>query len=157
MTEVERMLGQLDRAFKGEAWHGPALLELLDDISFEQASRHPIRDAHSIWEIVNHIASWNSIVQHRLAGQKVDVTSEVDWPPVWESSDVAWTRSIEHFRDCHARLRKAIAAINEADLETTPPGQKDSRYVMVHGVIQHDLYHAGQIAILKKALRGRTV
>ena len=151
------MLDQLDRAFAGEAWHGPALLELLEDISFEQASRHPIRDAHSIWEILNHVAAWNSIVQHRLAGQSAAVTSEVDWPPVWESSDVAWARSLEHFKDCRARLRKAIASINESELEAAPAGQKDSRYALVHGVIQHDLYHAGQIAILKKALRGRAL
>jgi uncharacterized damage-inducible protein DinB len=153
MNEIDRIVDQMDRAFAGDAWHGPSLESLLDGVSAEDASKHPIPDAHSIWELVNHIASWNSIVQHRVSGEVVEVTTEQDWPPVWESSDVAWTRALEHLRECSARLRTAVQKLPERQLKDIVPGKNHSHYVMLHGAVQHDLYHAGQIAVLKKALR----
>src|SRR5271163_2191025 len=96
MSEIARILDQLDRAIGGEAWHGPHLQQVLDGISAEQASMHPVRGAHSIWEIVNHLAAWNRIVHQRFAGAPVDVTPDMDWPPVWDTSEVEWRRSLEN-------------------------------------------------------------
>jgi uncharacterized damage-inducible protein DinB len=153
MSEINRILDQMDRAFAGDAWHGPSLESLLDGISAEDASMHPVHDAHSIWELVNHIAAWNSIVQHRASGEAVEVSAEMDWPPVWEATEVAWQRSLAHLRDCRARLRAAVQKLPEEKLSEIVPGKDHSQYVMLHGAIQHDLYHAGQIAVLKKALQ----
>jgi uncharacterized damage-inducible protein DinB len=153
MNEIDRILDQMDRAFSGDAWHGPSLQSLLEGVSAEDASKHPITGAHSIWELVNHIASWNSIVQHRASGETVEVSAEQDWPRVWETSEVEWTRALEHLRGCRARLRDAVRKLPEQKLEEIAPGKDHSLYVMLHGAIQHDLYHAGQIAVLKKALR----
>jgi uncharacterized damage-inducible protein DinB len=153
MTEIDRIVDQMDRAFAGDAWHGPSLESLLDGVSAEQASLHPIAGAHSIWELVNHIASWNSIVQHRASGEKVDVSPEQDWPPVWETSEAGWQRSLEHLRECRERLRVAVQKLPEHQLNEIVPGKDHSQYVMLHGAVQHDLYHAGQIAVLKKAIR----
>ena len=82
----------------------------------------------------------------------MEVTTERDWPPVWEVTDVAWKRSIETLSESHKRLRKVAEGLKEDQLEENAGGSNYSRYVLLHGVIQHDLYHAGQIAILKKAL-----
>jgi uncharacterized damage-inducible protein DinB len=153
MSEINRILDQMDRAFAGDAWHGPSLKSLLDGISAEDASLHPVRGAHSIWELVNHIASWNSIVRQRAEGVAVEVSTEMDWPPVWEATEVSWQRSLEHLRDCRARLHAAVRKLPEDKLDEIAPGKDHSLYVMLHGAIQHDLYHAGQIAVLKKALR----
>lgn len=153
MTEIERILDQMDRAFSGDAWHGPSLMSLLDGISAEEASKHAVPGAHSIWELVNHIGAWNTIVRQRLECEEVDVTTERDWPPVWEVSEVAWKRAVENLVDSRARLRKTAAELTDGDLPQTCPGTSDSRYVVLHGIVQHDLYHAGQIAVLKKALR----
>ncbi len=153
MSEINRILDQMDRAFAGDAWHGPSLESLLDGISAEDASMHPVRGAHSIWELVNHIASWNSIVRQRAEGVAVEVSTEMDWPPVWEATEVSWQRSLEHLRDCRARFRAAVKKLPEDKLDEIAPGKDHSLYVMLHGAIQHDLYHAGQIAVLKKALR----
>ena len=89
MSEINRILDQMDRAFSGEGWHGPDLTQLLNGISAEDASKHPVRNAHSIWKLVNHIAAWNTIVQQKSKGEPIEVTTEVDWPPVWE---VRWVR-----------------------------------------------------------------
>jgi uncharacterized damage-inducible protein DinB len=154
MNEIKRILDQMDRAFAGEAWHGPSLMQLLEGIAADDAAAHPIRDAHSIWELVNHIAAWNTIVQHRAAGEAVvDVTTEKDWPPLFEVSEVEWTRALEDMKASRARLRGVVERLREEQLDQKAPGEEYSIYFMLHGLIQHDLYHAGQIAILKKALR----
>ncbi len=152
MSEVSRILDQMDRAMAGEAWHGPHLQQLLDGISAEQASIHPVRGAHSIWEIVNHLAAWNRIVHSRLAGTPVDVTPELDWPPVWEASEVEWRRSLDNLSESRAHFRAAVGKLRDEELSASPAGTEWSRYATLHGVVQHDLYHAGQIAVLKKAL-----
>jgi uncharacterized damage-inducible protein DinB len=153
MSEIKRILDQMDRAFAGEAWHGPSLMQLLGGINAEDAAEHPIHGAHSIWELVNHIGAWKTIVQHRAAGEAVkDVTAEQDWPPPFEVTEVAWTRAIEDLKESHGRLRGVVEGLDDDHLRQKAPGEEYSIYFMVHGLVQHDLYHAGQIAILKKAL-----
>ncbi|MGB0035073.1 MAG: DinB family protein [Candidatus Acidiferrales bacterium] len=152
MSEIRRILDQMDRAFSGEAWHGPSLMQLLEGVDAESAATRPIGKAHSIWELVNHVTAWNNIVQHRLSGEKVDVTPEMDWPGVWEVNEVGWERSLENLKECRAKLRRAVELLRDDQLDDRVPGDKESFYVLLHGLVQHDLYHAGQIAILKKAL-----
>lgn len=152
MSEITRILDQMDRAFSGDAWHGPALMPMLEGIAAEDASKHPIPLAHSVWEIVNHIGAWNSIVQHKMTGEPIEVSTEMDWPPVWEASEIAWKRSVEALEASRARLRGAVEALPDSRLDQIVAHEKYSYYVLLHGLVQHDLYHAGQIAILKKAL-----
>jgi uncharacterized damage-inducible protein DinB len=152
MTEVQRIVDQMDRAFSGDAWHGPSLKALLEGITAEQASLHPISQAHSVWEITTHIAAWKGIVAQRLRGEKVQVTTQIDWPPVWEASEVEWQRAMEILADSHARIRALANGLRDDQLDEKPESSTEPRYVLLHGVVQHDLYHAGQIAVLKKAL-----
>jgi uncharacterized damage-inducible protein DinB len=152
MSEIHRILDQMDRAFSGDAWHGPSLMSVLDGISAEDASKHPIRAAHSIWELVNHISAWSTITQHRLAAENVEITPERDWPPVWEVSETAWKRALEGLVEGRARLRDSVKGFSDERLEQKATGPDYTCYVVLHGVLQHDLYHAGQIVMLKKAL-----
>ncbi|MGH9765001.1 MAG: DinB family protein, partial [Blastocatellia bacterium] len=122
MSEIRRILDQFDRAFSGDAWHGPPLQRLLDGVSAEDASKHSIVNAHSIWEIVNHIAGWHTIVQHRLAGENIEVTTETDWPPVWEATEITWKRSLDHLVESRARLRKAVENYRDEQLDELPKG-----------------------------------
>jgi len=154
MTEIRRILDQMDRAFDGDAWHGPPLKSLLDGLTAEDASTHPIENAHSIWELVYHITAWNTVVNEELLGAVVEVTPELDWPPVWEVTEVEWKRTVQNLVDARRRLRKTVESLRDDQLDEKPRKRtENSRYVMLHGVVQHDLYHAGQIAILKKAIR----
>ncbi len=152
MTEIERIADQLRRAHEGEAWHGPSVEEILKDVSAETALRRPIAGSHNIWEIVLHIGAWESIVRRRLSGEVVTaVTTEQDWPAVSESSDSAWKGTREEIRLGHERLQQTIARLTDRQLNEPVPGMGYNVYVMLHGAVQHTLYHAGQIAILKKA------
>jgi len=151
MSEIDRIADQLRRAYEGEAWHGPSLREILAGITVEQAARRPLPQAHSIWELVLHIAAWESIVRRRLGGEAVEATPEQDWPPVRDSSDAAWKKTLDDLDRGHHQLRQAIAALTDDRLSRRVAGKDYSIYGMLHGLVQHDLYHAGQIALLKKA------
>lgn len=152
MREVERISDQLERAFEGNAWHGQALLEVLSDVANEKAARKPLHSAHSIWEIVLHIGVWQSVVRRRLQGEVIrELAPDRDWPRVVDTSEEAWQNTIVSLKRGNEELREAITRLNDNQLAQTVPGEDYAFYVMLHGVVQHDLYHAGQIAILKKA------
>jgi hypothetical protein len=98
------------------------------------------------------MATWERVVRRRLQGEAVaDLPTAEDWPPVRDSSEAAWRRAIEELERANHDLRETIAQANEAHLAETVTGKDHSVYVMLHGIIQHDLYHAGQVAVLKKA------
>ena len=153
MTETHRIHSQLKRANQGPAWHGPSLRELLEGVTAEQAAARPIVGAHSIWELVNHIIAWEQIAKRRLEGDPAnDVPDEVNFPPVADAGEQAWQTTLESLAASNQSLRDSIKQIDDAKLEEMAAGQSYSNYAMLHGVIQHDLYHAGQIALLKKAI-----
>ncbi len=152
MSEAQRIAEELRQAFEGPAWHGPAVRALLADVSAEKAAARPLANTHSIWEIALHIAAWEDVVRRRLAGEViVDVADDQDWPPVRDPDAEAWQRTQRHLEQTNRALREAIAKFDDARLVDRVPGKDHSVYVMLHGLIHHDLYHAGQIALLRKA------
>jgi uncharacterized damage-inducible protein DinB len=154
MSEIDRILDQLKRAYEGNAWHGPSIKESLNGVTAEQARRRPLKNAHSIWELVHHIAVWEDVGRRRLQGDpaEVPISSPEDWPPADDATDAAWEKAKAALDRGHQALVEAIAQVPESRLDEPILEGKSSVYVTLHGVIQHDLYHAGQIAILKKAL-----
>jgi len=154
MTEIERILDQLKRAFEGNAWHGPAVHEVLAGVTAAQAQARPLANAHSIWELVQHIAVWEDVGRRRLEGDRaqIEISSPVDWPPPEDTSEVAWEQAKSALDRGHQALVEAIMRVPESRLDEPIFEGMSTVYVTLHGVIQHDLYHAGQIALLKKAL-----
>ena len=151
MSEIERIVDQLRRAFEGNAWHGLALWEILSDVTSQHAFAKPLTGAHSIWEIVNHITVWEAVVGRRIKGEVISGLSPAeDWPAVDDSSEAAWQQTLTKLERGNHELRDTISAMTEGRLKEIVLGQTYSFYYMLHGVIQHDLYHAGQIAVLKK-------
>ncbi len=155
-SEVERIQDQYRRAFEGEAWHGPSVLALLEGVTALQAAAHPIPAAHSIWELTLHIAAWERACMRRLNGDTAQLTDEEDWQRINDGSEAAWEKTKQLLIDTHRELLDAIAKVDESRLNEPiikhPEIPFSSVYVTLHGGVQHDLYHAGQIAILKKAL-----
>jgi uncharacterized damage-inducible protein DinB len=154
MTEINRILDQLKRAYEGNAWHGPSIKESLSGVTAAQALARPLANAHSIWELVHHIAVWEDVGRRRLGGDpaEVPISTPEDWPPADDASDAAWEKAKAALERGHQALVDAISSVPESGLDEPILEGKSTVYVTLHGVIQHDLYHAGQIAILKKAL-----
>lgn len=153
MSETARIADQLRRAFSGEAWHGDSLLEILEGVTAAQAAARPIPHAHTIWELVLHIAAWDGAVRRRMSGEAVTLTGDQNFPPVKDTSEPAWRTALEHVRRVHDELVQAVSVFPDARLGDRVPGKQGTYYTyyyMLHGVVQHELYHAGQIALLKK-------
>ena len=155
MNECERIADQLRRAIEGEAWHGPSLRETLDGVNAKQAAAKPIAAAHSIWELTLHCAVWANAARRRMGGERVKVAPEEDWAAIPDTSEAAWQRDRERvMAELHA-LAGVIAKFDDArlfDKVLSQEGKPYSIWFMLHGVVQHTLYHAGQIALLKKAV-----
>lgn len=158
-TEAEHIGDLLRRSTEGDAWHGPALWEVLSGVDARQASARPIPGAHTIWEIVRHIGTWVSIVRRRLAGETiVDVADSVDWS-VAGAGEEAWDADRRRLAAELDALRRETEALPDERLQERVAGHDESGrvamytvYVMLHGAVHHSLYHGGQIALVKKAL-----
>lgn len=149
---TDRIADQLRKAFAGDAWHGDSVLEILDGVSAKQAAAHPIKGAHSIWELVLHIAAWDGAVLRRMhVDVPVELNDAENFPPVADTSDAAWQRAVAHARQVHEELTAAVSKFSESRLGEIIPGKDYDFTNMLLGVVQHELYHAGQIALLKKA------
>ncbi len=151
-SEPALIAEQLRRAFEGDAWHGPALLELLEGLNAATAAAKPLPDVHTIWELVLHIAVWDAAACRRLAGEKWQPEGTANFPLVPKpATEASWREAVADAKRTHDALVKTVAALPESRLRERVPGKKHDFYFMLHGVAQHELYHAGQIAILKKA------
>jgi len=158
MSEIARIVDELQREHSGEPWHGSPLRQILKGVSAAQAAAHPIAGGHSVWELVLHITAWKNEVRRRLPGAAASDPEEGDWPPVGETSDARWRQALAALERAHTELVAAIRQVPEAQLSTptndprAPGGAGVSYYVLLHGIVQHDVYHSGQIAIVKKAV-----
>jgi uncharacterized damage-inducible protein DinB len=153
-SEAALLADQLRRAFEGDAWHGPALRELLQGVNASTAAAKPLSDVHSIWELVLHIAAWDRAACRRLRGEKTQPTGVENFPIVPKPTEAAWGRAVAQTKRTHDMLVKMVSALPESRLRDRVPGKKYNFYFMLQGIAQHELYHAGQIAILKKAQIG---
>src|SRR5579863_9995242 len=154
MSEAALIADQLRRAFEGNAWHGPALLELLQDVDAATAAAKPLPDVHSIWELALHVAVWDAVACRRLKGEKCQPAGTANFPLMPKPTDAAWSKAVTQTKRAHDALVKMVAALPESRLRERVPGKRYDVCHMLHGVVQHELYHAGQIAVLKKAQAG---
>lgn len=148
--EIEHLAGEHRRALRGEAFHGPGVLEVLEGVTAQTAQRRSVPGAHTIWEIVRHIEVWDRVVLRRIQGEIFDPTPEEDWPPVLESDEASWVRDVAAMVATHEELNRAILGLTPGALEVRVAENRPELFRLVYGASHHELYHAGQIAILRK-------
>jgi hypothetical protein len=152
MLEASRIADQLHRAFSGDAWHGPPLSELLSDVAADQAFARSLPPAHTIWELVVHIDAWVKAALQAAQGVVMPklVGTDGDWPPIRDNNPVSWAKAKTQLFESADQLGKAVADFSDARLQDTVPGRDYDFYHLFHGIVQHSLYHGGQIALLRK-------
>lgn len=149
--ETNRIKDQMRKTFYKDAWYGGSIMEFLPEISATEAASHPLEERHSIWELVHHMETWKRVARLTIKGQEMGkITPEEDWPPIEDFSEESWAKTVESLKEEHEALSGAISSLSDERLDETVPGRSYSFYTLLHGVIQHDLYHLGQIAILRK-------
>jgi uncharacterized damage-inducible protein DinB len=160
MSESDRLADLVDRVLTGDPWHGPNVLTLVQDLTPDEAARTPMPGAHSIWALVLHMTGWAREVHARLAGSAAGEPAAGDWPAVPSPSADAWERDRRVLFEVHSALAAAIRRAPPAMLEQPVIDHRDraagtglSKYLTLHGLVHHTVYHSGQIAQLRRALR----
>ncbi len=153
-AETAAIAGELRRLLDGGAWHGPALFELLADVTPQAAAARPLPDAHSIWELLGHLTGWTEVVLRRLDGIATEQSPAGDFPPTPAPTAAAWAQAQAQVRDATERLIARLSRLRQAELDAVVPGRGsyDARF-MLHGLVHHLAYHAGQVALLRKLSR----
>lgn len=152
MLESERMVDQYDRNLSGDAWHGDNVWKILDSVRPEHAFQRVLPETHTIWELVAHMKFWESQVCRRLRSEPELREDELNFPPMPEPTAENWEKVLKEFRGSNEEFRKELLRLQDSQLDRPLSSPEKTIYVEVNGVIQHHLYHAGQIAILRNNL-----
>jgi uncharacterized damage-inducible protein DinB len=156
---IDSLRDELRRSLHGPAWHGPALLEVLCDLSPREAQARPLAGAHSIAELAFHALAWTEEVTRRLGGSAPSLPARGDWPSDDDALPVV--EAIRFLRDAGDTLDQTLASFPQSKLgeivgstdHDAPTGTGVTYAAMLHGLAQHNAYHGGQVALLRKALR----
>lgn len=155
-SEIEHLLGLLDEAYSRPAWHGPNLRGSLRGLTVQRASWRPKPGRHNIWEIAVHAAYWKYAVRRRLLGEKRGsfVLQGSNWfaRPL-DRTEAAWKADMALLEIEHRGLREAVASFPAANLDRVTQGSKSTARRLIAGAAFHDVYHAGQIQLIKKLFR----
>ncbi len=155
--EVEVLLTLIDQAYDHRSWHGTNLRGSLRGLDAAQAAWRPAARRHNIWEIAVHAAYWKYVVRRRLRAERrgsFPLRGSNWFARPLEASPAAWRADLELLGECHRSLRDAVAALEPRALHSRPRGSKVTTLDIVFGIAAHDLYHAGQIQLLKRLRRG---
>lgn len=151
MSATEVILEHYDRVLGGDAWHGDSIWQILEGIPPSTAAEHPFSGMHSIWEIVAHMTFWEGVVTRRLYGERAGLVEELNFPATPVVTEENWRKTLDDFRTSNAAFREALRQLDPVKLATPTAAGKRTYYEEAHGVLEHHVYHAGQIALLKKA------
>jgi uncharacterized damage-inducible protein DinB len=153
MNEGARIAEQLWRVMVGGAWHGPAVLEALDGLHAEEAAKHPIAGAHSIWELVAHIDATQKLILARLGGESPPTSDADFFPPIFNTTEVNWLSDLGRLKIQEEKIVATAASLSDEELAAAIPGGSTA-YETLHGHAQHNAFHAGQIRLLRKLIGG---
>lgn len=156
-AQVSLLLQLIDQAFDHQSWHGTNLRGSIRGLSVREAAWRPGPDRHSIWEIVVHAAYWKYVVRRRFLSEARGSfpLKGSNWfarPAKGKGEQEEWQRDVKLLLEVHRSMREAISGLSDADLKRRPQSSKVDNLALITGIASHDLYHAGQIQLLKRLL-----
>ena len=149
MSEIGRIADLLEETFEGTPYYGPSVLGTLEKVNAEVAARRPRWSAHSIWDLVAHLTAeldYARAVVQGTAGPWVE--GETTWPPISDTSEAAWQGAMEGLKRANRALVRAVRQLDESVLDQQPTRVRGPYYLMLHGTMQHSIFHSGQISLL---------
>ena len=153
MREVDRVANLLAQTYHGDvvglAWFGPALRPLLGAVSPATATHRPLQGRHTIWELVVHLAANIDFVLARLDGTELELSANADWPPVPPPTVPAWEDALAALDARYEALLERVGGLGDAQIAQPVVGRRYDVYAMLHGIIHHNVYHTGQVALLR--------
>jgi hypothetical protein len=152
-SRLRELLSLVDESYSAKAWHGPNLRGSIRGVTFREASRRPAPGRHNIWEIVVHCAYWKYIVRRRILGEKkgsFPLEGSNWFPRPEELTESAWKRDVALLHQCHQSMVMALRTLSAGSLGKKPTKSNVSNAAIVRGIASHDVYHAGQIQLIKR-------
>lgn len=153
MTESRRIQTLFTDLYHGHPWLDVTLQDTLRQITPSKANQRPIKDGNTIWEIVNHIIAWRENVLKRVQGEVIQTPSSNYIEKIEDASDDAWQQTLEALETTQKEWLYFLGTFNEAHFGNEYPVNKLTYYQHIHGIIQHDAYHLGQIVLLAKMVK----
>ncbi len=148
--EIQNIKTLLDETFNGPAWHGPSVQEVLKDISNEEALKS-VESAHNIAELVFHMIAWRNYLINKLKGQEsYDVSEKENFQKIDHLTHDEWVNLKSRLIASQEELQALLSKQNDEILNQKVGKRNYTFYVLMHGIIQHDLYHLGQIILTKQ-------
>lgn len=154
--ELNLLIKLIEESYERKAWHGPNLRGSIRGLSAKEALRKPGPKRHSIWEIVIHCAYWKYVVRRRILGEKKGsfyLKGSNFFPVPDPANEAAWRQTVEMLGICHETMLEAIGDLKPSDLRKTPRGSRVPTDAILRGIGSHDVYHAGQIQLIKRLIR----
>jgi uncharacterized damage-inducible protein DinB len=155
--EVRFISDQFVDIFQGQPWYGNNINQILQDVNHEVAHEKPLPHVHSIIEILTHMLAWRDFTLSKLRGDhalNLEANEPGDWKNLEQSDPVIWARTVADFRENQARIIDELSKWQDSQLDDVVAKRDYTFRFLLRGIMQHDLYHLGQIAILKKAISG---
>jgi uncharacterized damage-inducible protein DinB len=147
--EIARIARLLAETFEGTPYYGPSVVGTLAHVTVDVATRRPPWSAHSIWELVVHLTAeldYARAVIEGTAGPWAE--GQTTWPAITDTSDAAWQKAVQDLTRANRALVHAVEQLDDAILDQQPIRVRGPFYVMLHGTMQHSIYHSGQISLL---------
>lgn len=159
MTEIQNLLALLKNNYNGQMWYGNNFLHVLKGITHEIAFTRPFAGAHNIAELLAHMLAWRQFAIQQIKGNTaftVEIDSEQDWPVYNQPDAGLWKQLSEELQQTQTELETLLGNAPPALLEQTVPGTEFNFYLLLHGILHHDVYHLAQIALVKRQLQAQT-
>jgi uncharacterized damage-inducible protein DinB len=161
MSRIDDFIDQVRRILDGDPWFGDPILRVLEGITHDQAARRVLPQGHTIWELVLHLTSWTREVNRRLVQGDWREPADGDWPVAPDPTAGNWRSAVARLEEAHRVLLTTLESFPASRLDEQLGTERDQGLgtgqtfgQMLHGLLQHDAYHLGQIGILKRGVRG---
>ena len=150
MKEADRIKKLFEDLYNGNPWLDVTIMDTLKNISAKHAAKKIFPDRNSIWQIVNHITSWRENVLLRVQGNEVSASNNNYFSDIEDTSETAWEKALERLENSQKQWTEFLKIFNESQFDTIYPPNRMTYYEHIHGILQHDAYHLGQIVLLSK-------
>lgn len=149
MSEIDRIVGLLEESFEGKPYYGPSILGTLENVTADVATRKPRWSAHSIWDLVAHLTAELDYALSVIKGTAGPwIEGETTWPALTDTSEVAWQKAVTDLKRANGAFVQAVKQLDDTVLDRKPIRVRGPYYLMLHGTLQHSIYHSGQISLL---------
>lgn len=157
MTINEKLVNEINKVFSGQPWYGSPIYDILGHVTFETVYERPAKGGHTIAEIILHMLSWTEEIIDRLNEMPAGFPSSGNWPEPGAPDEEKWKMWIADIKLVTLNLVRVIQEFpeekwNQLTIDERPEEPKTTYQEMVEGFIQHQIYHAGQVALLNKAV-----